>query len=87
MELARSGDHNSGDFGVGNGFVEVGVNLGAGTGNLCALLRALGEHVAHSHDLRATDTVLDALDMLFADHAAADYTDVKFLHDIFLHPK
>lgn len=71
MELTRRGDRHGVDVGVVDGLVEIHVDLGAGAGDLRALLYALLKHVAHGDDLAAPDAVLNALDVFPADHTAA----------------
>ena len=83
VELAGGGDHHGVDVRVVDGLVEVRVGLGARPGNLRALFHALLEHVADRHDLGAPDAVLNAFNVLPADHAAANQADVEF-HNKFL---
>ena len=61
-----------------------GVNLGAGTGNLSALLSAFFKYVADCNDLCVANAVLDTLNVFTADHAAADQCNVQVFHDEFL---
>ena len=84
VELTRGGNDDCVYVRIVDCFVEVGVDLGAGTGDLSALLCALLEYVAYCNDLRAADAVLDALNVLAADHTAADQCNVQVFHDKFL---
>ena len=84
MELTRGGNNNCVYVRIVDCFVEVGVDLGAGAGDLSTLLCALLEYVAYCNDLRAADAVLDALNVLAADHTAADQCNVQVFHDKFL---
>ena len=84
MELTRGGNNNSVYIRIVDCFVEVGVNLGAGTGDLSALLCAFFEYVADCNDLCVADAVLDAFNVFTADHAAADQCNVQVFHDEFL---
>ena len=81
VELTRGGNYNSVYVRIVDCFVEIGVNLGAGTGDLSALLCAFFKYVAYSNDACIADAVLDTLDVLTADHAAADQCDVQIFHD------
>ena len=81
MELTRGGNDNCVYVRIVDCFVEVGVDLGAGAGDLSAFLCALLEYVAYCNDLRAADAVLDALNVLAADHTAADQCNVQVFHD------
>ena len=81
MELTRGGNYNSVYVRIVDCFVEIGVNLGAGTGDLSALLCAFFKYVAYSNDACIADAVLDTLDVLTADHAAADQCNVQIFHD------
>ena len=83
VELARRGDHDRIHVRVVDGLVEVRVGLGSGARQLRALLHALFKHVADGHDLGPPDTVLNAFNVLPADHAAANQADVEF-HNKFL---
>ena len=84
MELTRGGNNNSVYIRIIDCFVEIGVNLGAGTGDLSALLCAFFKYVAYCNDLCAADAVLDTLNVFTADHAAADQCNVQVFHDEFL---
>ena len=84
VELTRGGNDNCVYVRIVDCFIEVGVDLGAGAGDLSALLCALLEYVAYCNDLRAADAVLDALNVLAADHTAADQCNVQVFHDKFL---
>ena len=84
VELTRGGNDNCVYVRIVDCFIEVGVDLGVGAGDLSALLCALLEYVAYCNDLRAADAVLDALNVLAADHTAADQCNVQVFHDKFL---
>ena len=63
--------------------MEIGIDLDSTARDLGALFGAFFKYVAYRHDLRATDTVLDAFNVLAANHAAADNSNVQF-HEKFL---
>ena len=84
VELTRGGNNNSVYIRIVDCFVEVGVNLGAGTGDLSALLCAFFKYVADCNDLCVANAVLDTLNVFTADHAAADQCNVQVFHDEFL---
>ena len=84
VELTRGGNDDCVYVRIVDCFVKVGVDLGAGAGDLSALLCALLEYVAYCNDLRAADAVLDALNVLAANHTAADQCNVQVFHDEFL---
>ena len=83
MERARRGDDNGVDIRVVDCSIEIGIDLDSTARDLGALFCAFFKYITHRHDLRAADTVLDTFNVLAANHAAADNSNVQF-HEKFL---
>ena len=82
MECTRGGNDNCVDLRIVDCLVEIGVNLGACASDLGALLCTFLKYIAYSDNLCAADAVLDAFDVLAADHATADDSNFEFHFDV-----
>ena len=84
VERARGGDDNGVNVRIVDGGIKVGVDLNVAARDLRALLRALFKYIAYGNYLRTADTVLNALDVFAANHAATDNCNFEF-HEKYLH--